>query len=237
MEFYQRFAKYYDEIFPIETEKVEFLKHHLKKAQEVLDLGCATGGYVLALREHGFHVKGLDVSSLMIEQAIAKADKLDLNNVFRCQDMQKLNDIESYDAIYSIGNTIVHLNSMEAIFETFKRVYKALKPNSKLILQMINYERILEKDIHTLPLIQNNGVSLLRRYDFKLPLIDFKTALIVEDETFNNTTQLFPLTAQALVIMLNAIGFKKIQSFDGFSERPFDKENSYQLVLFAEKND
>lgn len=237
MEFYQRFAKYYDTIFPLDVKQVDFLQGHLISAKHVLDLGCATGEYTIALHSRGYQIKGLDLSQLMIEEAKKKADKLNLKDIFYLEDMQKLNEENMYDGMYSIGNTIVHLKSIEAIYETFKRCYRALKPKATIILQMINYERILEKDIHTLPPIQKPGVSLLRRYNFKLPLIDFNTTLMLDDEIIEHTTQLFPLTAQALVIILKSIGFKAIQSFDGFSNQPYDKDTSYQLVMVAKKDE
>ncbi len=237
MEFYTRFAEYYDTIFPVDETKVSFLDKHFKRANELLDLGCATGGYAMALSREGFQVDGIDLSKEMIDLALLKTVDEKHSVSFWVDDMRRLDAVNRYEGVYLIGNTLVHLKEMQEIYEVITKIYKSLTRHGVFIVQIINYDRILEKDITALPTIKKEKVSLERNYHHNPPLIQFKTALTINGDKYEDETELFPLTSQALIIMLETIGFEEIHSYDGFNDQLFNKENSYQLVVVAKKHE
>ncbi|HVM18234.1 MAG TPA: class I SAM-dependent methyltransferase [Gaiellaceae bacterium] len=49
-----------------------------RAGRELLDYGCATGGYCLALARHGFHCRGVDVNEAYVERARAAGVEAEL---------------------------------------------------------------------------------------------------------------------------------------------------------------
>ncbi|HCW52131.1 MAG TPA: hypothetical protein DGR79_08765, partial [Clostridiales bacterium] len=70
-------APYYDRIFPPGRAQLDFigtvLARSLRPVRRVLDVGCATGGYALALADMGFRVTGVDLDPEMVRLARANA--------------------------------------------------------------------------------------------------------------------------------------------------------------------
>ena len=55
------------------------------------------------------------------------------------------------------------------------------------------------------------------------------------DKSIENDVNLFPITSDELVTLLEQNGFENIKIYGGFNKADFDKENSRPLVLVAEK--
>ena len=237
MGFYEKFAQYFDQIFPIYDAKVEFLKHHLKDANEVLEVGCATGETAITLSENGFNIDAIDLSKAMIELAKLKAiDRNSHVSFWEC-DMRNLDAVQRYDAIYMIGNTVVHLRSIEEIYDVLKRTYQALTRKGTLIIQILNYDRILSNEAFCLPKISGNGFDFYRLYSHKPPFMEFEATLTLENEVLMDTTKLFPLAYQALYIMLESLGYQDIKAYNGYSNEPYSMDLSYQLCVVAKKHE
>ena len=235
MSFYKRFAEYYDEIFPVDHKKVAFLEQKFSQSIDVLDLGCATGGYTIALSNKNYKVDGIDLSKEMIE--LAKLKQASHSPTFWVDDMKRLDAINRYDGIYSIGNTIVHLTTLDEIFKVLKRIYQALKQKGVFIIQIINYDRVLNDKLTSLPTIESPNVSFIRNYLHKPPLVEFHTQLVFKDDVFKDVTELFPMRSEELISMLKKLGFKDIRAYSGFSEKPYQKDDAFQLVIEARKDE
>jgi hypothetical protein len=80
--------------------------------------------------------------------------------------------------MYCIGNVLPHLEGPKAILEALKRVAAGLRPQGKRLLQIINYDRILDQRIPGLPTITaEGGYEFRREYLFEGKKIRFHTVL------------------------------------------------------------
>ncbi|WP_055668993.1 class I SAM-dependent methyltransferase [Desnuesiella massiliensis] len=241
MNFYNVLSKYYDVIFTKDENTVNFLKEDLQINSNVLDVACGTGTYSIALGEQGNKVQGMDLDEEMINKAIVKNHN---NNAsFIVGDMLKLENIyeaHSFHKVFCIGNSLVHLKTKEEIEKAIEQMYKVLKKEGTLVIQIINYDRILNKNIKALPTIlrEEEGVEFVRKYELNGEgKIVFLGQINIEEDgnSYENGVELIPLQSEEINQMLLKIGFKNIKFYGSFKKEVYNKEESYALVLRAEK--
>lgn len=234
MSLYTNFAHYYDKIFPRNPLIVDFMKR-VFNAGHILDLACGTGEYSIALAHEGFKVTGIDISDQMIIYAKEKAAKENVKVNFQIDDMLKLDSINTYEGIICIGNALVHLNSEKDVLDALKRMYESLKTDGKIIIQVINYDLILDKKLPGLSTVTNDRYSFYRNYEFDGHKIHFKTRLTDGLRVFVDETLLLPLKYQQLIDFLNKSGFKSIHTVGGFTHDSFDLKQDITYVVTATK--
>ena len=60
MNVYDLIAEHYSGLFPLETEKLEFIQHLCPLPGRLCDAGCATGELAMGLYQKGYDICGLD---------------------------------------------------------------------------------------------------------------------------------------------------------------------------------
>ena len=74
MNVYDLIAEHYNELFPLESEKLDFIQRLCPPPARFCDAGCATGDLAVELSQRGYNVCGLDLNAKMI--ALAKENAL-----------------------------------------------------------------------------------------------------------------------------------------------------------------
>ncbi|MFN2341592.1 MAG: class I SAM-dependent methyltransferase [Halanaerobium sp.] len=251
MEFYSEFSKNYDKIFPLNQDKLKLIDNYYKdlKAEreniKLLDVGCGTGSYALALAEMGYQVKAIDLDAEMVSLAESKMQKLKAEVDFYRLGMLHLKEkfnAQSFDGIYIIGNVLVHLKK-EEIKEFLELAAELLKAEGKLFIQIVNYYRILELNLDGLPTIysQDDTVRFERDYEYdeNRSIIHFKTKLInhfADQILSKNDIELYPLCKSELEDYLKAAGFKVDDLYGSPHGDQYRELNSIPLILSAQKN-
>ena len=236
MDFYQAISKHYREIFPLNPMQSGFVKDSFTTHREktLLDVGCGKGDLVLELSTSFGLLTGIDLDSSMLEDAQAAAPdntsfmKLDM------MDLRKQFGEGAFDGLLCFGNTLVHLPDQLSISEFLQQAGIVLKGNGKLLLQIINYDRILDQDIKSLPTIETKHCSFVRNYhyDSKAHLIDFETKLSIKasGESILNKIRLYPLRKTELHSMLLDAGFSSITYYGNFRRDPLENDSIPMVV-------
>ncbi|MFA5007592.1 MAG: class I SAM-dependent methyltransferase [Candidatus Izemoplasmatales bacterium] len=234
MDLYRDFSDHYDLIFPVDRPTVAFLSKSFRKGR-VLDLGCATGGHVLALRALGYRADGIDLDERMVDIARKKALQAGSPATFGASDIRSLSSVSLYEGVYCIGNTLVHLSSEAEIGVMIRRMYSSLVDGGSAVVQIVNYDRILDQRITALPPIKNQGRTFTRNYVLEDGRVRFQTRLTYEDQVYEADTPLFPLRARSLERMMRDAGFTNVVLYGGFDGRPFDPATSFALIAKGTK--
>jgi len=112
------------------------LAAHIKKGQQVLDLGCGTGALTLRAAQKGARVKGIDVNPQMLEIAQQRANEAGLAQSIEFAEMgvAELDSEEddSYDVVLR-GLCLSELTADELAY-TLKEVKRILKPGGLLLI-------------------------------------------------------------------------------------------------------
>ena len=133
------------------------------KPRSVLDLACGTGAMSLLLAKAGYQVTGVDLSEEMLTVAYDKAVALEDNRPFFVrQSMQRLRLPEPVDWVLCCLDSINYLTDPAACRETFRRVYRALKPGGVFRVWRGSYEETERICTYGMDLFQRQG-GLWRR--------------------------------------------------------------------------
>jgi uncharacterized protein (UPF0297 family) len=151
-------------------------------------------------------------------------------------------EVESLNLTFCIGNSLVHLQDKNEIKALIKDMYSTLKDKGTMVIQIINYDRIIRQNVKSLPTIDrsNEGVKFIRNYNHEEDesIIHFQAELIISkngiNETYKNSVPLVAIQSDELISMIREAGFKEIDVYGDFSKNEFS-ENSYALIVAAHK--
>ena len=235
MKFYQAIAKYYDQIFPLNLAQIPFTLNAIgpqSKKLSILDVGCATGNFAVALRNTGADVTAIDLDSTMIQLAQKKAPDINFF-VLNMLEISEFFQTFQFDIISCYGNTLVHLESENQINSFLRQTRAQLKSGGKLLLQILNYDFILDAGITHLPLIENEYLRFERSYrQLESNKLAFDTRLLLKNtnEILENSVSLIPLRQLELEKLLRECGFSTSAFYNNFSRTAVDRT----LPLIAE---
>lgn len=246
-EFYSSISKYYAEIFPFQPVQLQFVKSRVGElaGKQLLDIGCATGELAIQLAQNGTFVTGIDLNEDLLSQAQAKIGFEDFqtaNPKFQKGNMLELKtDFQpgQFDGVLCFGNTLVHLQTPELVQQMLNGVFAVLKPGGHFLLQILNYDYILNEPVSELPVIDTENIRFTRKYRFPESgsLISFQPELLIksENKTIKNETPLLALQSRELTELLQNTGFSEIELFSNFKQEPFGGKH-LPLVVGCKRN-
>lgn len=222
MNFYQRINQWYEKIFPLNMKQVEHVKKLISFNGNILEIGSAKGYLSHALQAY-YQVIGIDLD----ESFILEAKRAFPENHFLSMDMLDISkhfQPDSMDGIICFGNTLVHLDSYSMIDDFLKSCHLLLKENGVLSLQIVNYDRVLDQHILSLPRITNKDIEFIRNYQVVENRIQFNTVLKVHEtnEEVRNSIFLYPLRKRELHELLLKYGFRDIHFQSAFDDESYN---------------
>ncbi|MCX7821667.1 MAG: class I SAM-dependent methyltransferase [Brevinematales bacterium] len=228
--FYDIFASYYDEIFPVSEDLISFTSSYLTNKNSYLDVGTGSGELVVKISKTNLlkEIIATDIDEKMLEIAKKKSNSIK----FLKMDMKEINYKQKFDLITCYGNTIVHLTSINEIELFFNNIIDSLKSDGKFLFQILNYN--IRQDF---PVIQNENFIFERYYKYGKELIEFyiKFTLKKTKETFESSIFLYPLTYQDIIKILKPLKLKNISFFSDFKKNQFFPYKSNLLIGEIEK--
>lgn len=239
MSFYESIAEYYHYIFPLNKTQASFVQESFDEThqKDLLDIGCGIGELSSELSKSFKSVHAIDLDEAMIQKALSCHQTAHLHfQKLNMLEIEKIFGADSMDAIVCFGNTLVHLDGSEQLLDFFKQSKAVLKSDGKLLLQIINYDRIIDQNINFLPTIENDEIKFVRNYrlhpDHKK--LDFETILTIKEigKTIKNTIQLYPVRKKEIGLLLNQAGFTEIKYYSNFKREAYRPE-SIPLVVEA----
>ena len=259
MSLYEDLASAYDALFPQNPAATAFIlglagHGHSRHGEirRVLDLGCATGSQLLDLAASGWEAHGLEPSLPMLETARAKAELAELDVDFReggMLDAASIFPAGHFDLVLCLGNTLPHLGSREELGALAADLASLLAPGGFIILQLLNYELVLEKlarEDYVFPPLEAAGMTFLRRYETAggkpegkdgSPLrIAFRTGIQRDGgQAVEDLTLLTPFRPRELAGTLETRGFVGLSMTAGWQAEPgaFDAKRDPYLILGA----
>jgi SAM-dependent methyltransferase len=245
LRFYDDLADYYDEMIRFEERLVgerQIIKTWSEKYRykKVLDAGCGSGLHAIVLKKLGIDVIGTDISQKMIEKARINAQRLKQSIEFRELGFDQLDRFlpTQFDAVFILGNSLPHITSPIELADTLDTIRSILRERGLLIIQMLNYDRILKNRERIVSINRHHDREFIRFYDFSKPLLRFNVLSIVweEDKPTHSlsSTELYPYTYNKLQKKLESQGFKIREQFGSMKFDAYLKNESKDCIIVAE---
>jgi SAM-dependent methyltransferase len=222
-QFYKDMARYYDDLFPLNSQQSQFVldMNHGASFDSMLDLGCGSGNFLLDMLSYCSLAYGWEPDSAMLALAQEKMPFSVGRVILEQRGMEELNKlVRSFSLVTILGNTLVHLNCAEAVLNCLKRVYAALDDKGLFVFQIIHYDRVFEKGIFSLPTLETERCVFERYYGKRDDnLLDFQTKLTLKREgrVIEHSIPLYPLRKHELENMLKDAGFLDVEFYGGFN--------------------
>lgn len=248
---YSGLARAYDELFPVQPGTVGYLvRAGLAPGARVLDVGCASGAHPRAFAAAGYRAAGIDPSEAMIEAALSaavrssevrtpekdgtipgpEAPRFETAGML---DLERLFPPASWDAITCLGNTLPHLRDEAEVGEFLRQARSALVPGGFLVLQFLNYRRILAERPDRLPRLEAGARVFERQYRYGDGFVEFETRLLDRSgrTLSEGRTRLLPILPERVAELAEGRGFRTDALESGWDGEPFDPVSS-NLALF-----
>ena len=208
-----------------------------------VDAGCGTGFHSLLLAQLGVTVTAVDISPEMLTKVSAHAKELSLpveTVRTRFEDLSQSITVP-VDAVFSLGNALAHVLSVEDLLTVLKNFHSILKPNGILFLQVLNYDRIMKVKERIQNTKQVAQKTFVRFYDYSESSLVFNILEIdrskgVPEEKLISVP-LRPTRSKEVTALVERSGFKEIRTYGGISLQDFLSEQSQDLVVIAKKTE
>ncbi len=228
MTFYTFLSRYYKQLFPLNTRAAAFIQGLCRKGGCILDAGCGDGALVTYLKAQGLEARGFDLDEAMIANARKGLDAPDIFRTGHLKDAAGLYGGEGpFDLVSCLGNTFVHVPPGEQI-DFLKQLRKLLAPAGILVLQSLNYENILYRNL-PFPVMERPACRFVREYREKKgpgggPWV-FNT--ILEDKAtgrvYENRLDHYPVWKDSLDVWMELCGFASWEFYGSWEGGPLDK--------------
>ena len=220
---YQHLSKYYNQLFPMNENLYSQMKRYVQQGKKAIDLGCGTGRLTKVIFDHQMDVTGIDLDSEMIRFATESYPEI---KFFEQNMVDAL--VDRYHLITCFGNTMPHLNP-ENLKIFFDKVKERLDPQGYLIIEMLNYDKIMkEKPSHLKP-IHVNDIHFSRLYEYLDDSIKFTTILEFEQQKLVGSTKLHPYRLEQIDQIIRESNL--ICNIYGNLDQTEFKESDYHLYI------
>lgn len=238
MNFYSSISKYYDQIFPLSQDQLQFILSSTQpvKDKNILEIGSGTGNLAIALAAEGANISGLDYNQEMVDQANSKITDLSTPNInFQMINMLDINKTfvkGTFDAIICVGNTLAHLDNIKEVNSFITKARLLLNNKGKLLIQIVNYDWVLKNNIEFLPTKDNNDICFERKYKQQNSKILFETTLTIKksNKTIQNTEVLLPILKNNIVDILKDHQFSKINYYGDFKQSVYTNKSNGLVI-------
>lgn len=229
MTFYDMLASKYDEIFPFSEQTFSLMRSFTTDEAKVLDIGCSTGAYVKAFNDNGYTAQGIELNT-SFNFHDDNITQMDMNNMTF--------EENSFDFIYSIGNTIVHAPDKPSLEKLIKNIFKLLKPKGTFFMQIVNYDRIFGQKLTSLPTIETDNIKFERNYAYEdMSAVDFNVVLTdkVSGTSSESSVKLTPLIFSEIQSLSGRMGANFVRFCGDFQGNKFIRNESFAMIAVFTK--
>ena len=240
--FREDYLNVYGHLFTAERAKKEAIfvgkALELEAGARVLDLCCGPGRHSVPLAQHGFDVTGLDLNPAYLELARQAAETAHVSLQIVTADMCEIPFHNYFDAIVNMYSSFGYLETETEDARVLESAAKALKPDGRLLLDMLNREwavaNYIQNDWHS----GEDGTLYVERRELDLATSRMHVRFTIvghngtRRESVGHNIRLYTLTE--MTRLLERAGMRVSGVFGGFDGEAY-AINTRRMILCARK--
>jgi glycine/sarcosine N-methyltransferase len=207
-----------------------------------VDAGAGTGFHALLLARLGVDVTAVDISGEMLRKCEENATVLGVQVKTVQSDFAHIPAFatRSFDAVLCLGNSLAHIITNEELSDSLTSFGKILIKGGTLIVQILNYKKILGERNRVQQIRRAGGKTFIRFYDYCEDRLFFNILSVHEDSPTPahtiQTVELHPYVADELIPFLRKAGFGEIQIYGDLRFAEYSEDYSRDIVIIARSN-
>jgi len=241
-EFSENLEKYnnpieYDKLHENYKVDLHYIEDHLKtKNETIIELACGTGRLAIPLAKKGYVVYAIDIHEGMIQQAIEKAKKENVDVHFTVQDCTQLHLPITSNFIYMTGNAFQHFLSNESQNALFQSVKQHLHPGGEFLFDTRNpiLSELSIVDEYEESLVTSKGEKLTiqhhEEYDPITQILTCRSINKLEHSTFEDSIRIRYTYPMELKRLLEQNGFDLLYLYGSWNKSDFTKDSICMIV-------
>ena len=241
--FYDELAFDYDEMISFDKaiDKKKFLLENFinSDTNTAADIGCGSGVDSIALSLTGLKVVAFDPSSEMLKVAVSNSKRMNVKPDFHNSTADKIPKEfdNSFDLVLSLGNTFANISN-DKLQESIQRCYDILKPDGQLLIQILNYEKILVDKNRIVNITEGKNKLFIRFYDFNDEQFVFNILTFAKNKFSDyklSSTEIHPYILEDFKSGLRTSGFNDIKFYGDLRLAEFNVQKSKDLIVISQK--
>ncbi|MBN1832775.1 MAG: class I SAM-dependent methyltransferase [Deltaproteobacteria bacterium] len=239
-------ALYTDKDYAAECRYLETLWqcNSASSIQQVLDVGCGTGGHSLDLVSKGYSVVGLDRSEEMLAQARAKAEDAHLDMAWHRADLRSFNLERTFDAAIAMFAVMGYQTRNADLIAALGCVHRHLKPGGLFIWDAWYGPAVLTQRPHQrIKRVEVDGLTIYRMASPKLDVtnqtvtVAYHVLSVAENRVLADYREshcvrfFFP---QELRLLLNQTGFALLALLPFLQIKGTPTVNHWNMTVVAQ---
>lgn len=246
MSSYERFADFYDSLTDnVEYEKrADYIINILEKKHNhpmglTLDLACGTGTLTISLKEKGVDVYGIDGSEEMLSVAFQKAFAKDLQILFLCQPMEKLDLYGTIDTCVCTLDSLNHITDEKVLNKVFERVSLFMNKGGYFLFDLntpYKHNEVLSDNAYVFE--TDKVFCVWQNTILEDNVVDIDLDFFVKDEdSYHRYSEYFQEKAYPLDTIKNMLeknGFSLEVVYGDLSDAP-PEEDEERIIVIAKK--
>jgi 2-polyprenyl-3-methyl-5-hydroxy-6-metoxy-1,4-benzoquinol methylase len=228
---------FYSENWELAAIEVDDLIHlaGIEDGAAVLDLCCGEGRHSLELARRGFRVTAVDITSLYLERAGARAEKEGLRIEFVQADMREFLRRQAFDVIINLFTSFGFFDDPAEDRRVLENIHASLKPGGVLVVQTMGKE-VLARIFQARNWREADGHIVLQEASIERDWgwVVSRWIILSDGEVKEFTVEHRLYSAVELRELLIACGFASVEIFGDLSGSPYDNE-AERLIAVARR--
>ncbi|MCR8629648.1 class I SAM-dependent methyltransferase [Paenibacillus radicis (ex Xue et al. 2023)] len=211
---------------------IEWLQ--LPAGAEVLDLCCGMGRHSMALTDFGFKVTGVDLSDVLLREAV----RMDTEEKVRWLqgDMREVPLTETYDAVVNLFTSFGYFEEAGENEKVLKEIHRLLSPeHGQFIIDFLNPDHVVA---NLVPFSKREEGECTIEETRKIEDGFVRKSIVIrepgtQERTYSEQVKLFGL--DTFLSMLDHAGLEVQHVYGGYDASAYNKADSKRMIFVGRR--